>query len=139
MRIQLGHGPEETCLNAQVASSDDFVIIDVHGIHEIGLDFCGCETAQIHYIQLLRAHLFPATSAEPRTAATFAVLEMFHLLSFESKVSAYEFYHSLAQRSDNTGITAIKVVFSCLSSNSEITNAMTGSLFCLPANYARVA
>jgi hypothetical protein len=127
------------CLNAQVANSDDFVIIDVHGVHEIGLDFCGCETAQIHYIQLLRARLFPATSAEPRTAATFAVLEMFHLLSFESKVSAYEFYHSLARRSDNTGITTIKVVFRCPRSSSKITNALIGPLFCLPANDARVA
>ncbi|KAG2136341.1 uncharacterized protein EDB93DRAFT_1254002 [Suillus bovinus] len=58
--------------------------------------------------ELLQAHLFPATATDPRTAATFAVLKFFHLLSFKSKVSAYEFYHSLARQSDNTGITPIR-------------------------------
>lgn len=106
--MQLGHSPGERCLNAKSASGDGFVVVDVHGIHEIGLDYCGCEKAQIHYIQLLRARWFPATSSEPQTAATFALLEMFHLLTFESKVSAYEFYHSLGRHSDNTGITPIK-------------------------------
>ncbi|KAG1806398.1 uncharacterized protein HD556DRAFT_1428520 [Suillus plorans] len=108
LHVQLGHSPGEQCLNAKSASGDGFVVVDVHGIHEIGLDYCGCEKAQIHYIQLLCARWFPATSLEPQTAATFALLEMFHLLSFESKVSAYEFYHSLARRSDNMGMTPIK-------------------------------
>lgn len=84
-------------------------MIDVNGIHEIGLDFCECETAQIRYKQLLRARWYPATTTDPQTAATFSVLRLYHLLSFESKVSAYEFYHSLARCSDNTGLMAIRV------------------------------
>ncbi|KAG1719214.1 hypothetical protein EDB19DRAFT_1612964, partial [Suillus lakei] len=106
--VQLGHSPGERCLSAKPASDDGFTVVDVHGIHEIGLDFCGCERVQIHYIQLLHARWLPATTSEPQTAAMFALLEMFHLLSFELKVSAYKFYHSLAQRSDNTGINPIK-------------------------------
>ncbi|KAG1737598.1 hypothetical protein EDD22DRAFT_852172 [Suillus occidentalis] len=48
---------------------------------------------------------------DPRTVATFAVLELFHILSFESKISAYEFYHGLAWQTDNTSITPIHIVY----------------------------
>ncbi|KAG2740851.1 hypothetical protein P692DRAFT_201842407 [Suillus brevipes Sb2] len=78
------------------------------GIQEIALDFCGCESAQIHFKQLLRVRWYPATTTDPQTAATFNVLEHYHLLSFESKVSAYEFYHTLARQSDNTRLSPIK-------------------------------
>ncbi|KAG1734228.1 uncharacterized protein EDB91DRAFT_1238442 [Suillus paluster] len=108
LRIQLGDNTEKPCHNPKPARNNDFVIIDVHGIHEVALDFCDCANASSHYRQLLRRRLYPATSTDPRTAATFAVLEHFHLLSFESKSSAYEFYHSLACESDNTGIAPIK-------------------------------
>ncbi|KAG2094383.1 uncharacterized protein F5147DRAFT_747814 [Suillus discolor] len=107
-RIQLGHKPGESCRRPRPAYDNDFVIIDVHGIHEVSLDFCNCEHEAPHFKQLLCARLFPATVTDPRTAATFSVLDLFHLLSFESKVSAYEFYHSLARRTDNTGIRPIR-------------------------------
>jgi hypothetical protein len=109
LRIQLGDHTGQSCRNPKPAREDDFVVIDVHGIHEVGLDFCSCANAPSHYRQLLRGRFFPSTSTDPRTAATFAVLEHFHLLSFRSKVSTYEFYHCLACRSDNTGIKPIKV------------------------------
>ncbi|KAG2137098.1 uncharacterized protein EDB93DRAFT_1242270 [Suillus bovinus] len=67
-----------------------------------------CANAPSHYRQLLHGCFFPSTSTDLRTAATFAVLEHFHLLLFESRVSAYEFYHCLARKSDNTGIKPIK-------------------------------
>ncbi|KIJ60877.1 hypothetical protein HYDPIDRAFT_116748 [Hydnomerulius pinastri MD-312] len=102
LRVQLGHTPGQRCIRPKPV--DDFVVIESNGIHEVGLDFCGCEMAQSHVKQLLRARLFPATVRDPHTAATFGVLEQFHLLSFESKASAYEFYHALKRRSDNTGL-----------------------------------
>ncbi|KAG1901642.1 uncharacterized protein F5891DRAFT_1128056 [Suillus fuscotomentosus] len=108
LHIQLSHKAGETCCHPSPAFHDDFIVIDTHGIHEVGLYFCGCEHEASHYKQLLQARLFPATATDPRTAATFAVLKFFHLLSFESKVSAYKFYHSLAHQSDNTGITPIR-------------------------------
>ncbi|KAG1719439.1 uncharacterized protein EDB91DRAFT_1240601 [Suillus paluster] len=101
--------PGTTCRKPSPAFGNNFVIINVHGVHSTGLDFCGCEHEVSHFKQLLRTRLFPATVTDPRTAATFAVLEFFHILSFESKVSAFEFYHSLARRTDNTGITPIHV------------------------------
>nr|KAG2139966.1 hypothetical protein BD769DRAFT_1626338 [Suillus cothurnatus] len=77
-----------------------------------GLDFCGCKHKASHYKQLLWVHLFPATATDPRTTATFGVLKFFHLLSFESKVSAYKFYHSLVRQTNNTGITPIRDCYS---------------------------
>ncbi|KAJ7108897.1 hypothetical protein C8R43DRAFT_1139824 [Mycena crocata] len=103
VRIQLGHwcGPERRCPVPKTAPDDDFVIIDSHGVHEVGLDFCGCGQGGLPTVQLLRAGLFPATTTNPRTAATFAVLRRFHLMSFESKCAAYEFYQSLARETNN--------------------------------------
>ncbi|KAG2053401.1 hypothetical protein BDR06DRAFT_982847 [Suillus hirtellus] len=97
LRMQLGHNPGEICYNPHPSTGDDFVVINIHGIHEIVLNFCGCASSQVHYKQLLHACWYPATTSEPHTAATFSLLEHFHLLLFESKVSTYEFYQSLAR------------------------------------------
>jgi hypothetical protein len=109
VRIQLGHNSGDKCYNPVPSTGEDFIVIGLDGIHEIALDFCGCASAQVWYKQLLRVRWYPATISEPRTAATFTVLQNFHLLSFKSKVSAYEFYHSLARRTDNSGLSKIKV------------------------------
>jgi hypothetical protein len=69
---------------------------------------------QTHTKQLLRERLFPATTTDPKTAATFSVLEQFHLLSFESKVSAFEFYQGLSRLSDNVGIDPPKVSYNLI-------------------------
>ncbi|KAG2739545.1 hypothetical protein P692DRAFT_20755538 [Suillus brevipes Sb2] len=104
IRLQLGHASGVRCINPLTAHNDDFVIIDYNGIYEVGLDFCGCAYAEPHIIQLLRVRLFPATTVDPKTAATFRVLEYFQMLSFESKVSAFEFYKTAARLTDNTGL-----------------------------------
>ncbi|KAG1884148.1 hypothetical protein F4604DRAFT_1878867 [Suillus subluteus] len=106
LHMQLCHPAGEHCLLPQKAFNDDFTLINTNGIHEISLslDFCGCETAERHVKQLLWTAWYPATSTDPRTAATFIILEQYHLLSFESKASGYKFYHSLAHLTDNTGL-----------------------------------
>ncbi|KAF8875848.1 hypothetical protein BD779DRAFT_1475909 [Infundibulicybe gibba] len=45
-----------------------------------------------------------AVLCEPKTAATFRVLELFHLLSLTSKISAYEYYQTIHRRTDNIGV-----------------------------------
>ncbi|KAJ7153143.1 hypothetical protein C8R43DRAFT_849126, partial [Mycena crocata] len=67
VRIQLGHwaGPERRCALPKAAANDDFVIIDSHGVHEVGLDYCGCGQGGLPTVQLLRARLFPATTTNP--------------------------------------------------------------------------
>ncbi|KAJ6464570.1 hypothetical protein C8R45DRAFT_840433 [Mycena sanguinolenta] len=105
LRIQLGHWHDinRTCPVPEPAIADDFVIIDVHGVHQVALDYCGCGRGGHPTRQLLHAQLWPATTTNPKTAATFAVLRQYQLLSFESKCSALEFYQSLARQTDNLG------------------------------------
>jgi len=76
----------------------------MHGIYEVGLDFCGCEKSTNILSQLLHYKLYPATTHNPQTAAMFRVLNHFHILRFESKCSAHEFYQSLARETDNAGL-----------------------------------
>ncbi|KAF8429324.1 hypothetical protein L210DRAFT_3418879 [Boletus edulis BED1] len=103
LRIQLGHPRGVKCYWPISAVKDDFVVIHTNGVHSVGLDFCGCELAEQTSQQLLRVRWFPASSDKPRTAASFAVLKQFHLLSFESKVSTYEYYNALMRMSDQVG------------------------------------
>ncbi|KAG1726204.1 hypothetical protein EDB19DRAFT_1592058, partial [Suillus lakei] len=65
LHIQLGHCIGLRCSEPTPASNDDFVIVDVNGVHAIRLDFCGCQTAQVHVTQLLQVGLFPATTVKP--------------------------------------------------------------------------
>lgn len=109
LRIQLGHRVGENCPLPERAYGDSFVVIDIGGIFPVGLDFCNCEKAVDHAIQLLRSRWFPATVRQPKSAATFRVLNTFQLLSFESRTSVFEFYNTLARLSDNTGTNIPKV------------------------------
>ncbi|KAJ7702503.1 hypothetical protein B0H16DRAFT_1483197 [Mycena metata] len=103
LRIQLGHwhDVDRRCSVPTPSKGKDFVIIDIHGVHDVALDYCGCGLGGHPTVQLLRAQLWPVTSTNPQTAATFAVLRQYHLMSFESKCSALEFYQSLVRQTDN--------------------------------------
>ncbi|KAF8900966.1 hypothetical protein CPB85DRAFT_1228097 [Mucidula mucida] len=102
LRVQLGHAPGEACCNP-FPGDPKFTVIDLDGIYRINLDYCNCQTAQPRDLQLLRRRLYPATSVSPETCATFRCLEEFQILSFMSKISAYEFYWGLSRLTDNTG------------------------------------
>ncbi|KAJ7022257.1 hypothetical protein C8F04DRAFT_1272805 [Mycena alexandri] len=106
LRIQLGHWQpgDRRCAAPDAAAGEVFVIVDNHAVHEVFLDFCGCGLGGSKVRQLMRAGLYPATGTNPRTAASFSVMRRFHLVSLESKISIYEFYHSLARGTNNTGV-----------------------------------
>ncbi|KIJ10189.1 hypothetical protein PAXINDRAFT_164291 [Paxillus involutus ATCC 200175] len=106
--VQLGHPVGTKCCRPRAVANGDFVTIHNNGVHEINIDFCGCETAEMHTRQLLRMRWFPTSSDKPPTAATFTVLEQYHLLSLESKVSTYEYYSALARTSNNTKLLSVK-------------------------------
>ncbi|KAF9038742.1 hypothetical protein BJ165DRAFT_1352555, partial [Panaeolus papilionaceus] len=108
LRIQLGK-PGHRCSRKTTAPEDDFVIIDIKGIHQVNLDFCACgEDEQRHIVQLLRAGLFPASIQHPQTAATFDVLDHFELLTFVSQLSGFEYYQALVRKTCNTGLNPPK-------------------------------
>ncbi|KAG6823541.1 hypothetical protein H0H92_009861 [Tricholoma furcatifolium] len=107
LRIRLGHMDGSKCLNRRHRKKDDFIVIHVNGIHEVGVDFCECHQSQPYFIQLLRHRWYPASVDRPNTAATFAALNLFQKLSFESKASAFEFYSSLKRLTCNTGLARV--------------------------------
>ncbi|KAK0220577.1 hypothetical protein IW262DRAFT_1448720 [Armillaria fumosa] len=79
-------------------------ILHTMGIHDVAVDYCGCERQIPQHIQLLRRGWYPASQQVVKTCATFRLLEMFHLLSLVSKTSTYDFYRTLERMSDNTGL-----------------------------------
>jgi hypothetical protein len=100
--VHLGHGGQPCRIPGDFVK--DFVVVETNGIHYVDMQFCGCyQTTGSHpRTQLLRAGLLPATHIRPTTAFTFNVLNTFHILTLQSKVSAYDYYQSLERLSDNT-------------------------------------
>ncbi|KAJ6492734.1 hypothetical protein C8R47DRAFT_1070284 [Mycena vitilis] len=105
-RIQLGHPPGEFCSRARPAHKD-FVIIDTLGIRIVKLNFCGCDSTVEHRQQLMRACLWPATSIDPQTCATFNAVRLFEAQNCLGKISAYDFVRSLELLSNNDGLETV--------------------------------
>ncbi|KAJ6516514.1 hypothetical protein C8R45DRAFT_809791 [Mycena sanguinolenta] len=104
--VQLDHRPHERCSAPEVARTS-FVTLHINRIHQMHVDFCGCENALDAgptEIQLLRASWFPATHERPQTCATLTMLEKFHQDTLQSKMTMYDFYGVLEKLTDNTGI-----------------------------------
>lgn len=108
LRIQIGHPLGQRC-QFRSPGHKDFVVIHTNGIHHVGLDFCGCTSAPEHRRQLLREGWWPATALEPQTCSTFSVLNLFHLLSLQGKLSAYDFYRSMEYATENFGLRKLPV------------------------------
>lgn len=60
-------------------------------------------------VQLMRAQWFPATANRPRTVVTFRTLCLFHALTIQGKVNAYDFYNGLVRITDGAGLFRPKV------------------------------
>ncbi|KAF4586452.1 hypothetical protein EYR38_010728 [Pleurotus pulmonarius] len=80
-----------------------FYVIDTSGIHVVSIRFCGCRFIGDD-IQLLRYRWYPGSSAIPRTAFTLDLLNTFHLITLQGKLSAYDFYLSIERKTNNAGI-----------------------------------
>lgn len=79
-----------------------FIVFDTSGIHSVNLSYCGCIGAPHRRIQLLRSLWFPASFDRPKTAFTFDLLNTFHLLNLQGKLSLYDFHEAIYNKSDNT-------------------------------------
>ncbi|KAK0444170.1 hypothetical protein EV421DRAFT_1903278 [Armillaria borealis] len=101
------------CLNPRPGPID-FSVLHVNGLHQLAIDFCWCEHRVAPWKQLLRAELFPATVDQPRTCASFRLLEQYQALSGSGKISAYEFHQALSHMTDATGISKPKSKYTSL-------------------------
>lgn len=102
--VQIGHKRYEQCPHPYPAPRS-FLVLHTNGFHPITLQFCQCNDAHragSRYEQLLRAELFPSTTTDPSTCCSFRMLEQFHFLTLQSKITAYDYYTTLAKLTDNT-------------------------------------
>jgi len=84
-------------------------VMDVNGIFDIAVEFCGCRAGFGSLKQLLESRLFPATCRQPQTLFTFRALRLFDILSLESKVTAYQFCASVTRLTDDLIPASVKV------------------------------
>ncbi|KAJ3527182.1 hypothetical protein NM688_g8162 [Phlebia brevispora] len=104
LRLQLGHRLGEPCQNHSEAR--ELMVIDVNGIHELKVAFCGCRPVE-EYRQLLQLRWWPATPLLPRTAFTFNLLRQFHYQNLQGNITAFDFYRSLEFLTDGRLSSAI--------------------------------
>ncbi|KAJ3500804.1 hypothetical protein NLJ89_g9630 [Agrocybe chaxingu] len=79
-------------------------VLHTNGIHEVSIDYCGCDRALPQHIQLLRRRLYPASQLITKNCATFDLLNLLEKLSLTTKASMYDFYRGLEKLTDNTGV-----------------------------------
>lgn len=99
--IKLGHRGK-LCSNRLLGSEGRATkVVHSNGIHEVRIECCHCILALPEPDQLMQSSLFPATLERPKTAFTFAVLKQFHVLGLAAKISAYDFFNTLVNMTDN--------------------------------------
>lgn len=102
LRIQLGHAPGRFCPTA-LAANKDFHVMHTNGIHNVAINYCRCVDVPYH-IQLLRIGWWPATPKVPKTCGTFTMLQQFHILNLQGKITGFSYYRGLEYLTDNTGL-----------------------------------
>lgn len=80
------------------------LVLHTNSIHEVAIEFCGCDRAIPQHIQLLRRGMYPASQITVRTCATFELLKHLHMFALTTKASTYDFYRALERLTTNTGI-----------------------------------
>jgi hypothetical protein len=101
----LGHG-DTACRFP--AKCEPLMVMGNNGFHKILISYCGCSSdheALSFQNQLLRARIFPATTENPKTAFTFASLDLLVQLSTQGKLSVYNYYMSMRNLTDNLDLT----------------------------------
>lgn len=80
-------------------------VIDITGIYTVHVRLCGCSRGEALYDwqQLLREGWYPATTGNPHTAATVAVLDMYRRLKVIATVNVRDFVSVLESTSDPFG------------------------------------
>jgi hypothetical protein len=108
---------------------DKFTVVHMNGIHTVKVRLCACygERSQPKF-QLLRYSWLPASTEDLQTAFTFEVLNAYHLLSLQGKVSREDYYLSISRHTDNTGLDPPKACNSTASGYPKLTLQRTDIL-----------
>ncbi|KAH8069588.1 hypothetical protein BXZ70DRAFT_1013367 [Cristinia sonorae] len=104
--VQLGHGGRTCKLPAP--PTKPLKIVHTSGVHLVQISYCSCSDHRgqtvDRWTQILRAGWYPATVERPQTAFTFEVLDLFLELNWQAKTNLNDFYKTLEQLTDKTGI-----------------------------------
>ncbi|KAJ7884955.1 hypothetical protein B0H13DRAFT_2235322 [Mycena leptocephala] len=104
---QLGHGGHACAHPAPAIHT--MVVMDTEHIHTVKYRFCGCDKSDRagNLEQLLRNRWYPATTVDPVTCATFASLELFHLLNVVGNINVHDFVGTLERRTNATELKSV--------------------------------
>ena len=75
----------------------------------LDIDFCGCDGALTAHGQLLEVGWWPSTPLEPQSAASMAVLRLFHILNLQGQIAPTDFYRGLEQMTCGDGLSYVPV------------------------------
>ncbi|KAJ7701694.1 hypothetical protein B0H16DRAFT_1347920 [Mycena metata] len=100
LHVQLHH---RDCVSP--ANVANFVVLNVGYVHEVSVDFCGCERRHgtPRRTELLRKRWYPATHDTPRTAATFNFLDLFLIQTHQAKTTTYDYWTATARATCGSG------------------------------------
>ncbi|KAL0568608.1 hypothetical protein V5O48_013381 [Marasmius crinis-equi] len=108
--IQLAH-PVGECCGLPEPFRSGFTVVDLFGIQDVNINSCLCQREDVagnRLQQLLRFRLYPATVQTPGTAFSFRLLNLFHTMTLQGRVTLYDFYRSIEKRTDGTGTIRVK-------------------------------
>jgi hypothetical protein len=90
--------PEE---KVQKGPRNTLIIVDSLGVFRHRIGWCQCPGRRDHKMQLFYDSLFPASSDQPLSAFTFAVLDHFYIDAMECKTAAHSFFRKLCRMTNN--------------------------------------
>jgi hypothetical protein len=70
-------------------------VVDINGVHHIGLVYCTCRGKETTHADLMAAGLVPTSFTRYKTIFTHAVLDDFRLANLECKASAYQYFQKI--------------------------------------------
>lgn len=106
--IQLGHVEDQLACSGAGAPIR-FIVTHINGVHTTRIKFCGCTTAPSNIDQLVLSNLFPATTNDPKSAFTLALLKQFRIHNLQSKCGAFDYIRSIRRFSDNAFTAKVPV------------------------------
>ncbi|KAG0697969.1 hypothetical protein DFH29DRAFT_878331 [Suillus ampliporus] len=93
---------EGDTINDTQLGVSNLVIVHSTGVYSHSVSWCQCPGAEkARHLHLMKARLFPASIARPRSAFTFDVLDNFLIDALECKTSAMSFYQKLRRFTNN--------------------------------------
>lgn len=98
----LPDGPKGNARKIDSHGNTILVLVDVSGVHNIGIRWCRCTMCDPQWLQLLKMGLYATSFIRPRTAFTFHALDDYLIANKECKTTAMNYYSKLRRLTSYT-------------------------------------